>query len=238
MVVVANHPGAYIDVWRGNEGTATHNRAVTIELGVPLDETTGKPKRLLEDHGVCLSSALDYWEDDLFLQAFSRNLILAPELYGSPWFLRDDEFPKLARVYNLTRHYRDILPDGMMLKDQAYGPNAVSRGNGKTRIITLRNPGWNGAYASLRVNGHPVGSPQRAKAYPANPWETGNGHPDANFSYFFPVTEAMIGKTIDAVVMQFESEGNPKIPLGEFTAEVWLTAYPIPYVVKELVLEE
>jgi hypothetical protein len=36
----------------------------------------------------------------------------------------------------------------------------------------------------------------------------------------------------------FESEGNPKIPLGEFTAEVWLTAYPIPYVVKELVLEE
>jgi hypothetical protein len=94
----------------------------------------------------------------------------------------------------------------MMLKDQAYGPNAVSRGNGKTRIITLRNPGWNGAYASLRVNGHPVGSPQRAKAYPANPWETGNGHPDANFSYFFPVTEAMIGKTIDAVVMHL----NPK----------------------------
>ena len=98
--------------------------------------------------------------------------------------------------------------------------------------------GRDGAYASLRVNGHPVGSPQRAKAYPANPWETGNGHPDANFSYFFPVTEAMIGKTIDAVVMQFESEGNPKIPLGEFTAEVWLTAYPIPYVAKELVLEQ
>jgi hypothetical protein len=613
---------AYIDVWRGNEGTATHNRAVTIELGVPIDETTGKPKRLVEDHGVCLSSCLDYWEDDLFLQAFSRNLILAPELYGSPWFLRDDEFPKLARIYNLTRRYRDILPQGMMLKDKAYGPNAVSRGNQKTRIITLCNPTWNpvactvtmdegiglrgdgpyearrlhpaeeilgqfkkgqsvkvtvpafrsyamivssepsrelgvtgcayevvrdvpgkpavikllgmpgttakialpaqprkfeeatlegkpvgellagkteevsfpgqplkqpwhrklndlkpvpvpsdaealyeatcfaadnnamevrsifcsgptklpqvqasrdeffgqkllvergvwdrflfdndpgtffrlsqdaiwqgalridmgkptpidqwvlknvddrfkpkevfvsedlkkwtaaptriepenpveatvlkssysgtkewqtiqvnritvelpkdlrslrylkipgkainvgeaigyhkgeqidritwrasnvfadyakapakrawsgsfrldeaakgsylvipcngkhgrdGAYAALRMNGRWIGAPQRAKGYPANPWETGNGHPDANFSYFIPVTEDMIGKTIDAVVMQFESEGNPKVPLGEFNSEVWITAYPIPYVSKQLVLKE
>ncbi len=47
----------------------------------------------------------------------------------------------------------------------------------------------------------------------------------------------MIGKKIDAVVMQFESEGKPKIPLGEFKSEVWITAYPIPYVAKQLVLE-
>ncbi|MCX6874955.1 MAG: hypothetical protein NTW21_14280 [Verrucomicrobia bacterium] len=613
---------AYIDVWRGNEGTATHNRAVTIELGEPVDKPTGKPSRLLEDHGVCLSSSLDYWEDDLFLQALSRNLILAPELYGSPWFLRDDEFPKLARIYNLTRRYREILPQGMRPNDKAYGPNAVARGNPQTRIITLRNPTWNpvtytvtmdegiglvgegpyearrlhpaeeilgqfkpgesvkvtvpafrayamlvssepsrelgvagcayevvrevpgkpailkllgmpgtsaritlpvqprkfakatlggnpaagllageareitfpgvalkqawhrklndlkpvevpadagslyeatcfaadnnameirsilrsgptripqvrasrneflgqkllvergvwdrylfdndpatffrltqdaiwqgalridmgkatplhqlvlrnvdlrfnpkeifvsadlkdwravatraeperpseatvlkgsysgtkewetiqvnritidlptglgplrylkipgkainvgeaigyangvqldrtawrasnvfadyakapaqrawsgsfrldeaatgsylvipchgkhgrdGAYAALRMDGRWIGAPQRAKAYPANPWETGNGHPDDNFSYFFPVTEDMLGVSIDAVVMQFESEGNPKIPLGEFSSEVWLTAYPIPYVSQQLVLEE
>ena len=612
---------AYIDVWRGNEGTATHNRAVTIELGEPVDQTTGKPSRLLEDHGVCLSSSLDYWEDDLFLQALSRNLILAPELYGSPWFLRDDEFPKLARIYNLTRRYRDILPQGTKLAATTYGPNAISRGNPKTRILTLRNPTWNpvtytvtlddgiglagdgpyevrrlhpaeeilgsfkkgesvnvtvpafrayamivsseasrelgvagcayevvrdvpgkpaiikllgmpgttakvslppqprkfakatvagkpadgllagatlevafpgtalkqpwhrklidlkpvdvpadagslyeatcfaadnnamevrsifrsgptripqvkasrdeffgqkllvergvwdrflfdkdpdtffrltqdaiwqgalridmgratpinqlvlrnvdmrfnpkeifvsadlqdwsavptriepekpatasvlkgsysgtkewetiqvnritidlpkelqslryikipgkainvgeaigyakgvqidrsawrasnvfadyvkapaqrawsgsfrldeaakgsylvipcngkhgrdGAYAALRMDGHWIGAPQRAKAYPANPWETGNGHPDDNFSYFFPVTEDMLGKAIDAVVMQFESEGNPKIPLGEFSSEVWLTAYPIPYLSQQLILE-
>ena len=48
----------------------------------------------------------------------------------------------------------------------------------------------------------------------------------------------MIGKTIDAVVMQFESEGTSKIPLGEFTSEVWITAYPIPYVAKKLLLDE
>ena len=73
--------------------------------------------------------------------------------------------------------------------------------------------------------------------YPVNPWDASNQHPDSNFSYFFPVTEDMIGKKIDAVVMQFESEGKPKIPLGEFTSEVWITAYPIPYVAKQLVLE-
>jgi hypothetical protein len=611
---------AYIDVWRGNEGTATHGRAGAIALGVKADGS-GKPERLFEDHGVCLSSSLDYWEDDLVLQALSRNLILAPELYGSPWFLRDDEFPKLARIYNLTRSYRDILVNGMILDAKNHGPNAVSRGNEKTRILTLQNNTWNsvtykvtldqsigiggqgpfevrrlhpsesilgnfkkgevlnitvlpfrshamivssepsrelgvtgctyevvrdvpgkpatikllgmpgttakvtlpaqprkfskakldgqsaddliagktlevsfpgtplkqafhrklgdlksvdvpkdaeflyeatcfaadnnamevrsiarsgptaipqvkasrdaflgqdlmvergvwdrylfdnkpdtyyrlsqgaiwggafrldmgkptkvnqwvmrnvdqefkpeeafvsvdlknwtrvplriesenpgeasfltdsysgtkkfetrklhritidlpasqtvrylkipgkavnigevigsdqgkaldrkawratnlfadyakapakrawsvsfrldeaakgsylvipcngkhgrdGAYASLRINGHAVGAPQRAKSYPSNTWDTGNSRPDDNFSYFFPITPEMIGKTIDAVVMQFESEGNPKIPLGEFTSEVWLTAYPIPYTEKLLVLDE
>jgi len=143
---------AYIDVWRANSTPATHNRACSIELGVPVDEKTGKPKRLLEDHGVCLSSCLDYWEDDLFLQAFSRNLILAPELYGSPWFLRDDEFPKLARIYNLCRRYRDILVHGVMLTDKACGPDAVSRGDGKTRIITLRNPTWNPATYTVTID--------------------------------------------------------------------------------------
>jgi len=133
---------AYIDVWRANRAAATHNRACAITLGVPVDGETGRPRRLVEDHGVCLSSCLDYWEDDLFLQAFSRNLILAPELYGSPWFLRDDEFPKLARIYNLCRRYRDVLVEGMILLEETYGPNAVSRGDKNTRMVILRNPSW------------------------------------------------------------------------------------------------
>ncbi len=39
-------------------------------------------------------------------------MILAPELYGNPWFLRDDEYPKLARIFNLHRRYRGILTSG------------------------------------------------------------------------------------------------------------------------------
>jgi len=143
---------AYIDVWRSNSKAATHNRACTVELGIPVNEETGKLEHLVEDHGVCLSSCLDYWEDDLFLQAFSRNLILAPELYGSPWFLRDDEFPKLARIYNLCRRYGDIIINGMLLPEETYGPNAVSRGDGDTRIVVLRNPTWNPATYRVQLD--------------------------------------------------------------------------------------
>ena len=99
-------------------------------------------KRLTEDHGVCLSSCLDYWEDELILQAFNRCLILSPEVYGNPWLLRDDEFPKFARIYNLHRRYSDILVNGMVLPEGGYGPSAISRGDEDTRLITLRNLGW------------------------------------------------------------------------------------------------
>ncbi|MFC1563537.1 discoidin domain-containing protein [candidate division KSB1 bacterium] len=127
----------YIDVWMSNRTTGTHHRVGALSRGLPPDLM-----RLTEDHGVCLSSCLDYWEDDLILQAFNRCLILAPEIYANPWLLRDDEFPKLARIYNLHRKYRDILVNGFILPEKNYGPNAVSRGDGNTRLITLRNLNW------------------------------------------------------------------------------------------------
>jgi hypothetical protein len=131
----------YIDVHMSNEAlpgkTATHNRA-----GALARKSVPGLKRLTEDHGVCLSSCLDYWDDDLVLQAFNRCLILAPEIYANPWFLRDDEFPRLARIYNLHRRYRDILVNGMALPEQDYGPYAVSRGDDHTRFLALRNLTW------------------------------------------------------------------------------------------------
>jgi len=128
----------YIDVHMANlDTTGSHNRVQAISRGMVPDL-----KRLTEDHGVCISSCLDFWEDDLILQAFNRSLILAPEIYANPWFLRDDEFPKLARIYNLHRRYRDIMVNGMVLDEQCYGPLAASRGDEKTRLITLRNLTW------------------------------------------------------------------------------------------------
>ncbi|HEY3330243.1 MAG TPA: hypothetical protein VGK19_09505 [Capsulimonadaceae bacterium] len=127
----------YIDVHVKNTFTASHNRAVVLTRGLPPEL-----QRLTEDHGVCLSSCLDYWEDDLVLQAFNRCLILAPELYGNPWLLRDDEYPRLARYFNIHRKYRDILVDGRVLPEDKYGPDAVSRGSARTRLITLRNCSW------------------------------------------------------------------------------------------------
>lgn len=126
----------YIDVFMTNNTTAPHHRAGALSRGL-----VPELKRLTEDHGVCLSSCLDYWDDDLILQSFNRNLILAPEIYANPWLLRDDEFSKLARIYNLHKKYRDIMVDGMVLPD-TYGAHAVSRGNKTTRLITLKNLSW------------------------------------------------------------------------------------------------
>lgn len=130
-----------------NNQTATHHRAGALSRGL-----VPELQRLTEDHGVCLSSCLDYWEDDLVLQAFNRNLILAPEIYGNPWFLKDDEYPKLAGIFNLTRKYRQILVNGIVLPEENYGEKAVSRGDDQTRLITLRNLSWLPVTRTIRLD--------------------------------------------------------------------------------------
>ncbi len=138
----------YIDTHLTNSQTATHHRegALSRKLVPGLH-------RLTEDHGVCLSSCLDYWEDDLVLQAFNRNLVLAPEIYGNPWFLRDNEYPKLARIFNLTKKYKEILVNGIILPKEQYGEDAVSRGDNTTRLITMKNLSWEPVLRKIRLDG-------------------------------------------------------------------------------------
>ncbi|MGN0069582.1 MAG: hypothetical protein ACI350_07625 [Prevotella sp.] len=138
----------YIDVFMTNSMTAPHHRAQAIARKAPDNLT-----RLTEDHGVCLSSCLDGWQDDLVLQAFNRNLILAPQIYANPWLLRDDEFPQLAYFYNLHRRYRDLLVEGMRLPEAVYGPEAISRGTAQTRFLTLRNLTWEPVKYRVRLDG-------------------------------------------------------------------------------------
>jgi hypothetical protein len=127
----------YVDVFINNHSTAPHHRAGSLER-----KLTPGLNRMFEDHGVCFSSCLDYWEDELILQAFNRDLILAPQFYGNPWFLRDDEYPRFARIINLHRKFREILVEGIQLPDNQYGPYATSRGDENTRLISLRNLSW------------------------------------------------------------------------------------------------
>ena len=137
----------YIDVHMANDITATHHRVGALDREVPENLT-----RLTEDHGVCISSCIDYWEDDLILQAFNRNLILAPQIYGNPWLMADHEYPRLARIFNVHKRYNDILVKGMMLPENTYGPGAVSRGDDKTRLLTLRNLTWEPVKYSITID--------------------------------------------------------------------------------------
>ncbi len=127
----------YIDVFMPNDRTGAHHRVGSLARELPPGLT-----RRLEDHGVCLSSCLDFWDDELVLQAFNRSLLLSPSIYGNPWFLRDDEFPKFARIFNLHKRFKDILVQAIELPEDRYGPFAVSRGDNITRFITLRNLTW------------------------------------------------------------------------------------------------
>jgi hypothetical protein len=53
---------------------------------------------------------------------------------------------------------------------------------------------------------------------------------DSNYTYYVPVTEEMVGKKIDAVVLGLKGGGTDIEP------EVWITAYPIPFEARELIL--
>lgn len=136
----------YIDVHMTNSMTAPHNRAQALSRGGVPDL-----QRLTEDHGVCISSCIDYWEDDLILQAFNRALILSPQIYGNPWLLNDHEFAKLARIFNLHKKYRDILISGIELPE-TYGPNAVARGSKDTRFVTMRNLNWESTSYKIKLD--------------------------------------------------------------------------------------
>ncbi len=128
----------YVDVHISNQITAPHHRAFIMDRG-----NTPDLRRLTEDHGVCLSSHLDFFEDDMIIQAFGRNLILAPEIYGNPWLLRDDEQTHLARIFNLHRRYRNILIEGMLLPEGNFCPKGtVARGTPSKRFIVTGNMDW------------------------------------------------------------------------------------------------
>ena len=128
----------YTDVHCYNKVCASHNRAYIFYRGY-----TPENKRLTEDHGVCISSSIDYFEDDLVYQAFNRCLILSPEIYGNPWFLRDDELPIFAHIFNLHRYYKNILVDGMIPKNIDLGMNPIIRGSNNQRFISTGNASWN-----------------------------------------------------------------------------------------------
>ncbi len=91
--------------------------------------------------------------------------------------------------------------------------------------------GNNGAFAALRVDGQWIGAPQRAVSYPAVAFEHPPRNKSANYTYFFPVTEPMRGRTLEVVVLGLDGCDPALKP------EVWTTTYPHPYASVEMTLE-
>lgn len=159
----------YTDVHAHNQITAPHNRAYTFTRGHVTDQN-GKLIRLAEDHGVCLSSELDYFEDDLIYQAFGRCLITAPEIYGNPWLLKDDELPRLARIYRLHARYAPILVNGLLLPP-ALGANAVSRGDETVRLICTGNDSWETKTIRLPLDQIGLNTKERVQVILRHPYD-------------------------------------------------------------------
>jgi hypothetical protein len=131
------------------------------------------------------------------------------------------------RASNLFSSYRQVTPKAAF--ECNFVLNEVPKGSYLAVALNGRH-GNEGAYAALRVNGKPVGAPDRSLSYRSNSWEYPVPTNESNYTYYFPVTDEMKGATIDAIVMVMK-DGVP-----EFKPEVWITAYPIPYEKKELII--
>jgi hypothetical protein len=87
-----------------------------------------------------------------------------------------------------------------------------------------------------------AGANRRAPSFPSNTWEFPVRAVDRNYTYYIPVTRAMLGKPLQAVVTLHQvrnwwSSAPVEPPKAKLRPEAWLTAYPIPYEARELAIK-
>jgi hypothetical protein len=125
-------------------------------------------------------------------------------------------FPRAAPVKAWQHSFTlDDIPEGARLAIALHGEHGVE-----------------GAYAALRVNGQPVGAPDRAVSYPNNSWENPPQTTASNYTYYLPLTPEMAGARIDAVILGLRGGA------AAFKPEVWLTSSPSPLRPRLLTLAE
>jgi hypothetical protein len=90
--------------------------------------------------------------------------------------------------------------------------------------------GYEGALASFKIDGKYLGCPDRSPSFLSNFWESTIVQKDGNYTFYLPLTFDLKGKQIEAFVMAFNDE------LSNLKPEIWISAYPIPFEEKKLVL--
>jgi len=123
------------------------------------------------------------------------------------------------RASNLFSRYSRIRP--VKAWQHSFTLGEIPKGS-YLAIALNGEHGVEGAYAAIRVNGEPIGAPDRSVSFPANTWEYPVWNLPSNYTYYVPLREDMKGAKIDAVVL------GMKNGLDNFKPEVWITAYPAP----------
>ncbi|MFC2158322.1 hypothetical protein ACFLT9_10845 [Acidobacteriota bacterium] len=129
------------DAWLYNRVSATRRNLFTELYDVPF--------RLFEDHGVCFNTNIEKWDDEFVTQAFGRASVISPEMYGAFFFLRDPDFPRLARLIQLHKETHSILKgDGFLLED-----NDIAHSSGLSSMLVLRNMTWESVRKTIPLDG-------------------------------------------------------------------------------------
>ncbi|MEE9516701.1 MAG: hypothetical protein V3V52_06335 [Candidatus Adiutricales bacterium] len=126
----------YIDVHITNRDAWLFNRVCSVrrDLSTTFYEV---PFRLFEDHGICFNSSVERWADDFVIQAFGRASVISPEMYGTFFFLRDDDYPRLARLIQLHKQSHEILKTSFLLED-----GDIAHSSEVSVLLVLRNMTW------------------------------------------------------------------------------------------------
>jgi hypothetical protein len=91
--------------------------------------------------------------------------------------------------------------------------------------------GNNGAWVAARLDGKPIGCPDRAPSFDSNTWEHKvDTNCQSNYTYYLPITPAMIGRRLDLVALTLNGGKNSYRPT------VWITSQN-PFVSREVVLK-
>jgi hypothetical protein len=137
----------YIDVHISNRTASLYNRDCSIgrELTSEFYKT---PFRLFEDHGICFNSCLEKWDDDLVTQAFGRASVLSPEMYGTFFFLRDEDYPRLARLIQLHKQVEPLLKSAFPLPE-----GDIAHSDGRSSLVLVRNMSWETKVKTIALDG-------------------------------------------------------------------------------------
>jgi hypothetical protein len=202
-----------------------------LVLHVP-DEYSLQPLLRDEANFVDVSTDLNSWERLTYMAGTTMVIELSQPIR----YLRFRAYPhrimeiegfkgeqplprKLWRVSNLFAHPRRMKP--LRAWKAVIRLDEWVKG-GYLCVAVAGLHGVEGAYASLKVNGKLMGCPDRAPSYPSNTWEYVNARRDRNYTYYVPVTKAMIGKPIEVFVLAY-MEGK-----ADLRPSIWKTAYPAP----------